>query len=86
MSTKVHLKIKPKMLNQKAPILILHGSRQPYLSIGRHYGGITAFGHEYIYIHIHDAFLRKDFVKKYNKHKKERGSWESFIDLIKATE
>lgn len=67
-----------------APILILHGSKQPYLSIGRHYGGVKAFGHEYIYIHPKDAFLRKDYVKKYNKHKKDGHSWDSFVEFIKS--
>lgn len=71
------------MAEQKIPIIILHGSRQPYLSIGVRYGGINAFGHEYIYLYPHDAFLRKDYVKKYIKHKKEGNSWESFIETIK---
>lgn len=51
----------------KAPILILNGSRQPYLSIGRHFGGVKAWGHEYLYMPLQDAFLRKDYVKEYNK-------------------
>lgn len=71
-------------MENKAPILILHGSRQPYLSVGIHYGGIKAYGHEYFYMPPQDAFLRKDHVKTYNKHKKEGGTWESFIELIKT--
>jgi len=66
----------------KAPILILHGSKQPYLSIGRHFGGIKAFGYEYVYIYPKDAFLRKDYVKQYNKHTKAGHSWESFIEVV----
>jgi hypothetical protein len=68
----------------EAPILILHGSQQPYLSIGRYYGGINVYGYDYIYIPPQDAFLRKDYVKKYNKHKKDGNSWESFIEFVKS--
>ena len=67
-----------------APILILEGSKKPYLSVGRHYGGVKVFGYEYLYIPIHDAFLRKDFVKKFNKHKKDGGDWNSLIDFMKS--
>lgn len=67
-----------------APILILEVSKQPYLSVGRHYGGVKAFGNEYLYMPIQDAFLRKDFVKKFNKHKKDGGDWNSFIDYVKS--
>ena len=72
------------MSTQKAPILILEGSKQPYLSIGRHYGGVKAWGYEYLYIQPQDAFLRKDYVKQYNKHKKAGHSWESFIEFVKS--
>lgn len=65
-------------------VLILHGSQQPYLSIGIRYGGIKLNGKEYVYLPRHDAFLRKDHERKYNKHIKERKSWESFIELIKG--
>jgi len=58
------------MSEQKAPILILNGSHQPYLSIGRHYGGVKLFKYEYVYIQPKDVFLRKDYVKHYNKQKK----------------
>lgn len=70
--------------DEKAPILILYGSRQPYLSIGRHYGGIRAWGYEYTYLQHKDAFLRKDYIKKYNKHKKEGKDWESFISFVES--
>jgi len=72
------------MSEQKAPILILQASKQPYLSIGRHYGGVKAFGYEYVYMQPQDAFLRKDYVKHYNKHKKAEQSWESFIEYVKS--
>ena len=72
------------MSEQKAPILILHGSQQPYLSIGRYYGGVKAFGYEYVYMQPQDAFLRKDYVKQYNKYKKAGHSWESFIEFVKS--
>ena len=67
-----------------APILILNGSKQPYLSIGIRYGGVKAFGYEYLYLQNQDAFLRNDFVKKFNKHKKDGGDWNSFIDYVKS--
>ena len=66
-----------------APILILHGSQQPYLSIGRHYGGINAFGAEYLYLPNEDAFLRRDYVKRYAKHKKRELSWDDFLEFVK---
>ena len=72
------------MSEEKAPILILQGSQQPYLSLGRHYGGVKAFGYEYVYMPIQDAFLRIDYVKKYNKHKKDGHNWESFIEFVRS--
>jgi hypothetical protein len=42
----------------EAPILILHGSQQPYLSIGRYYGGINVYGYDYIYIPPQDALKK----------------------------
>lgn len=68
---------------KESPILILEGSKQPYLSIGVHYGGLNVFGYEFVYISTHDAFIRKDYVKKYNKHKKSGGNWEEFINIVK---
>jgi hypothetical protein len=70
-------------MNQNAPVLILQASKQPYLSIGVRYGGIKAFGYEYLYIPTHDAFLRKDYQKKYKLHLKSRKNWEDFVDLVK---
>ena len=64
----------------KAPILILNGSRQPYLSIGRHFGGVKAWGHQYLYMPLQDAFLRKDYVKEYSKQKKAGYDWNYFIE------
>ncbi len=69
---------------EDTPVLILHGSQQPYLSIGVRYGGIRFNGKEYVYLPRHDAFLRKDHVRKYNNHMKERKSWDSFIEMIKG--
>ena len=69
---------------EDTPVLILHGSQQPYLSIGVRYGGIRFNGKEYVYLPRHDAFLRKDHVRKYNNHMKERKSWVSFIEMIKG--
>jgi len=71
-------------MKDKAPILILHGSTQPYLSIGVHYGGVKAFGHEYLYMPNEDAFLRKDFVKKFNAQKKKGGTWNDFVEFVKT--
>lgn len=68
---------------EKAPILILHASQQPYLSIGRHFGGVKAFGKEYSFISEHDAFLDKKYMPKYRKHIKT-DSWESFIEYVKS--
>lgn len=65
-----------------APNVILNASKQPYLSIGKFYGGITMHGYEYKYIIMHDAFLRHDFIKKYNTHKKKGGDWNQFIETI----
>ena len=69
---------------EDTPVLILHGSQQPYLSIGIRYGGIRFNGKEYVYLPRHDAFLRKHHERKYKKHIKERKSWESFVELIKG--
>jgi len=67
-----------------APILILKGSQQPYLSIGRFYGGVKAYGYEYVYMIPQDAFIRKDYVKEYNKYKKSGKDWNSFIEYVKT--
>lgn len=69
---------------EKAPILILHASHQPYLSIGCRFGGVKAFGHEYTYIQARDAFLRKDWIKKLAAHNKNGGTWDEFIELVKS--
>ena len=68
---------------EKAPILILHASQQPYLSVGRHYGGVKAFGKEYVYIPTQDAFLDVKYLKEYKNHMKT-GSWESFVEYVKS--
>jgi hypothetical protein len=70
------------MSNQNAPILILQASEQPYLSLGCRFGKIKAFGHEYTYLSENDAFLRRDYQKKYNEHIKEKKDWYSFVEKI----
>ena len=63
------------------PIVILEGSKQPYISIGRHFGGIKIENVEYIYQPVRDAFIRKDWAKR-TKGK----SWEQFLEEVKAAE
>lgn len=73
------------MNKQVAPILILSASQQPYLSLGCRFGGVKAFGHEYIYIPPKDAFLRKDYVKEYSKQiNKEKKTWDAFVEYVKT--
>jgi len=71
-----------------SPILILHTSSQPYLSIARHYGGIKAFGLEYCYIPEKDALLQKKHMKKYNQMMKEspdsESNWNNFLKYVKS--
>ena len=63
------------------PILIYNVSRQPYISIARHYGGIKIQNVEYIYQPVKDVLIRKDWVKK------TKGiSWEKFVGLVKKSE
>lgn len=63
------------------PILIYEVSRQPYISIARHYGGIKIQGVEYVYQPVKDVLIRKDWVKK------TKGiSWEKFVELVKNTQ
>jgi hypothetical protein len=64
-------------------ILILDVSRQPYISIARHYGGIKFQGEEYCYIDEHDALLKQKYMSKYKKHIKNSGTWEDFVELIR---
>lgn len=68
---------------EKTPILILHGSKQPYLSIGVLSGGLKFNGMEYFYMPKHDAFIQKKYIKDYNKHMK-KGTFESFVEYIKS--
>ena len=69
------------MSKQKAPILILDASNQPYLSVGRHFGGVKAFGCSYVYVPKEDAFIREDWMKNYIKKK----SWEDFVEEVKKS-
>jgi hypothetical protein len=65
-------------------IVIESASTQPYLSIGIRFGGITFKNKVFVYIQEHDSYLRKDFVTKWNKFKKERKSWKEFIEYVKT--
>lgn len=65
----------------KKPIVILEGSKQPYISLGVRFGGIKIENVEYIYQPTRDAFIRKDWVKK-TKGK----SWDQFLEEVKAAE
>jgi hypothetical protein len=62
-------------------IVILEGSKQPYIAIGRHFGGINLDGVQYIYHPARDAFIRKDWVKKM-----KGKTWEQFLEEVKASE
>ena len=66
------------MINE---IVILEGSKQPYIAIGRHFGGINLEGVQYIYHPARDAFIRKDWVKKMKGKK-----WEQFLEEVKASQ
>ena len=61
-------------------IVILEGSKQPYIAIGRHFGGIKIENVEYIYHPARDAFVRKDWTKKM-----KGKTWEQFLELVKAS-
>jgi hypothetical protein len=65
---------------EKAPILIFDVTRQPFLSIARHYGGCKAFGYDYFYHPIKDALIRKDYMKQFKKIK----DWGAFVEFIKT--
>jgi hypothetical protein len=62
-------------------IVILEGSKQPYIAIGSHFGGINLEGVQYIYHPVRDAFIRKDWVKKM-----KGKTWEQFLEEVKASE
>lgn len=65
-------------------IIILDVKNQPFISVGRHYGGCRINGQEYYYEPNHDAYIRKDWVRKYAKAKKAGKSWEDFLEEVKA--
>lgn len=69
------------MKKGKAPILIMDATNQPYLSLGRHFGGVKAFGSSYVYVAKEDAFVREDWMKVYNKKK----SWDDFVEEVKKS-
>ena len=62
-------------------IVILEASKQPYIAIGIHFGGINLQGVEYVYHPARDAFVRKDWAKKMKGKK-----WEQFLEEVKAAE
>ena len=45
-------------------IVIFEASKQPYIAIGRLYGGIDLEGVYYVYHPARDAFIRKDWTSK----------------------
>jgi hypothetical protein len=61
-------------------IVILNASKQPYISIGTHFGGVIIQGVEYIYQPAKDAYIRKDWVKK-----TKGRTWEQFLELVKES-
>jgi hypothetical protein len=69
-------------MSNQTPILIQQASAQPYISIGCRFGRIKLNGKEYTYIPEKDAFLRKDFINKYNQHVKEKKDWDSFVEKL----
>lgn len=70
-------------MDTKKTILILDGSKQPYLNIGCRFGGVTIQGMTYTYIPEHDAFLRVDWMRKYTLHTKLKGKWQDFVEQVK---
>ena len=69
---------------KKAPVLIFSVESQPFLSVARYYGGCTSWGMEYVYIPIHDALIRKDYMKVYNKMSKKGMSWDDFVKYVET--
>ena len=67
------------MKKGKSPILILDASNQPYLSLGRHFGGVKAYGSTYVYVPKEDAFVREDWMKEYKKK-----SWQEFVEQVET--
>jgi hypothetical protein len=63
------------------PIIILEASKQPYIAIALHFGGINLEGVQYVHHPARDAFVRKDWAKKM-----KGKSWEQFLDEVKASE
>lgn len=63
------------------PIVILDGSKQTYIAIARHFGGIDLEGVYYVYHPAKDAFIRKDWASKMKGKR-----WEQFLEEVKAAE
>ena len=62
------------------PIIILEASKQPYIAIALHFGGINLEGVQYVHHPARDAFVRKDWTKKM-----KGKTWEQFLELVKAS-
>jgi hypothetical protein len=67
-------------------ILILEANRQPFLSVGTFAGGIKIEGIEYVFLSKHNAFIRKQYLKKYNDLTKIGTTWDRFIELVETRE
>jgi hypothetical protein len=65
-------------------IIIVSASAQPYLSIGRRYGGFIHQGNRYEFIQEHDAFILDDYIKYYRKAQKQGYTWEEFIGIVQS--
>jgi hypothetical protein len=68
------------MKKDKAPILILDAANQPYLSVGRHFGGVKDFGRSYVYLPKEDAFIREDWMKEYKS-----STWDEMVEKAKKS-
>ena len=68
------------------PILILEASKQPFISAGTLAGGIKLEGIEYVFLRKHNAFLRKEYLGKYNRLTKSGKTWNEFIELVETRE
>ena len=56
-------------LKTESPFMITGVSRTQF-SVARHYGGVTAYGCEYIYDHLSDTLIRHDVVRWIGKERK----------------
>jgi hypothetical protein len=73
-------------MNLKTTILILEANRQPFISAGTLAGGVKIQGIEYVYLREHNAFLRKEYLGKYNRLTRNGTTWDRFIELVETRE